>query len=49
MKQANEVVCQIGLVITRIKLFGKSKKRGLDFDESNLFSIWPQHRADCTV
>ncbi len=27
MKQANEVVCQIGLVITRIKLFSKSKKR----------------------
>lgn len=27
MKQTNEVVRQIGLVITRIKLFGKSEKR----------------------
>lgn len=31
------------------KALWQEQKKGLDFDESNLFQIWPQHRADCTV
>lgn len=31
------------------KALWQEQKKGLDCDESNLFQIWPQHKADCTV